>query len=404
MSRELGVCVLLETYWPQVGGGETAGRMLARGLARRGHRITVLTRRSVPGSPARERDGDVRVRRLPPGGSGPGRKWALSVPAFGAVLSAHGDFDVLVTLGFRVLGAPAVAAGGLLGLPVVLKAESRGELSGEFFRPGLERRGLSLGTAPVQAVLEARNRILRRAAAFVAMSSELQREFVENGVPPQRVHRIPNAVDTRRFAPPAPEERAAARRALGIEPADALVVYTGRLVSYKGLPELIEVWPDVRAARPGARLALVGEGGSDQAACEAELRSRVGQLGLEASVRFPGPVEDVVPWLHAADGFAFPSREEAFGLALVEAMACGLPAVTTTVGGLGDIARAEQNALVVPPGDETALRAALVRLVAGGPEVASLGRRARETAETKFSREPVLAAWHDLLVRTVEGG
>ena len=73
----LRACLLLETYWPQVGGGETAGRMLARGLAGRGHEVTVLTRRSVPGSPARERDGEVRVRRLPPGGSGPGRKLSL---------------------------------------------------------------------------------------------------------------------------------------------------------------------------------------------------------------------------------------------------------------------------------------------------------------------------------------
>lgn len=395
----LRVCLLLETYWPQVGGGETAGRMLARGLARRGCRVSVLTRRSVPGTPGRERDGDVSVRRLPPGGSGRSRKWALSAPAFGAVLSAHGEFDVLVTLGFRVLGAPVVTAGGLLGLPVVLKAESRGELSGDFFRPGLDRHGLSLDSVPVRAALDVRNRILRRADAFVAMSSELEREFLGEGVPPGRIERIPNAVDVERFRPADRARRDDLRQELGEPPEARLLVYTGRLVDYKGLPGLIECWPAVRRAHPTARLVLVGEGGSDQAACEEDLRRRVAELGLSDSVRFAGAVADVVPWLQVADGFVFPSTEEAFGLSLLEAMACGLPAVTTPVGGLSDIATPDEDALVVPPDDPDALRDAIGRLVEGGPAVTKLGARARRTVETRFAEGPVLDAWRRLLDR-----
>lgn len=395
----LRVCLVLETYWPQVGGGETAGRMLAQGLAHRGCRVSVLTRRSVPGTPGRERDGDVAVRRLPPGGSGRSRKWALSAPAFGAVLSAHGEFDVLVTLGFRVLGAPVVTAGGLIGLPVVLKAESRGELSGEFFRPGLDRNGLSLDSVPVRAALEVRNRVLRRADAFVAMSSELEREFLGEGVSPERIERIPNAVDVERFHPADRSRRDDLRHELGESPEARLLVYTGRLVNYKGLPGLIEIWPDVRRTHPTARLLLVGEGGSDQAACEEDLRRRVAELGVADSVRFTGAVADVVPWLRAADGFVFPSTEEAFGLALVEAMACGLPAVTTPVGGLSDIATPDEDALVVPPHDPEALLDAVGRLIEGGPAVAQLGVRARRTVETRFAEGPVLDAWWRLLDR-----
>lgn len=398
----LRVCLVMETYWPQVGGGETAGRMLAHGLERRGCDVTVFTRRSVPGVGARDPDGEVAVRRLPPSGSGPGRKWVLSVPTFAAMLAAHGEFDVVAVLGFRVLGAPVVTAGRLLGLPVVLKAESRGEMSGEFFRPGLERLGLSLDAAPVGAALELRNRILRSARAFVAMSGELEREFLDAGVPPSRIHRIPNAVDVERFEPAGRDQRAAAKRELGV-PADArLLVYTGRLVDYKGLPELIEAWPQVVASHPAARLTLVGEGGSDIAACEAELRGRAEALDVADTVRFAGAVDDVVPWLHAADGFVFPSRDEAFGLSLVEAMACGLPAVTTPVGGLADIADPGQNALVVEPGDAEALREALRDLVAGGPSVEALGEEARRTVERRFSRGPVIDAWHGLLRETVE--
>lgn len=394
----------METYWPQVGGGETAGRMLAHGLERRGCDVSVFTRRSVAGVGARDLDGEVAVRRLPPGGSGPGRKWALSVPMFAAMLAAHDQFDVVAVLGFRVLGAPVITAGRLLGLPVVLKAESRGEMSGEFFRPGLARLGLSLDAAPVGAALGLRNRILRSAPAFVAMSGELEREFLDAGVPPSRIHKIPNAVDVERFEPAGPERRAAARRELGVPTDVRLLVYTGRLVDYKGLPEVVEAWPQVVASHPEARLALVGEGGSDIAACEAELRNRAEALGVADSVRFAGAVDDVVPWLHAADGFVFPSREEAFGLSLVEAMACGLPAVTTPVGGLLDIATGGVNALVVEPGDGAALLSALRRLVAGGPDVEAMGERARRTAEERFARGPVIDAWHGLLRQVVEVG
>jgi len=401
-SRRLRVCLVMETYWPQVGGGETAGRMLAHGLERRECDVTVFTRRSVPGVGPRDPDGEVSVRRLPPGGSGPGRKWALAVPTFAAMLAARGEFDIIAVLGFRVLGAPVVAAGRLIGLPVVLKAESRGEMSGEFFRPGLERLGLSLDTPPIGAALELRNRILRTARAFVAMSGELEREFVEAGVPPPRVRRIPNAVDVERFAPADTDERNAKRHELGL-PADArLLVYTGRLVDYKGLPGLIEVWPRVVSSHPDARLALVGAGGSDIAACEIELHDRVETLGIADTVLFPGAVHDVVPWLRAADGFVFPSRDEAFGLSLVEAMACGLPAVTTPVGGLADIVTAGVDGLVVEPDDAGGLLDALRRLIAGGPDVEALGERGRRTVLERFARGPVIDTWHDLLLEVAE--
>jgi hypothetical protein len=84
---------------------------------------------------------------------------------------------------------------------------------------------------------------------------------------------------------------------------------------------------------PEACLVLVGEGGGDQQACEEELRRSVAIHNLATSVRFTGAVDNVEDWLRAADIFAFPTHDEAFGLSLVEAMACGLPAVSTRVGG-----------------------------------------------------------------------
>jgi GT2 family glycosyltransferase len=96
-------------------------------------------------------------------------------------------------------------------------------------------------------------------------------------------------------------------------------------------------------------LVLVGEGGGDLDACEDELRRYVAQHTLEGRVRFTGAVDNVPDWLRAADAFVFPTENEAFGLSLVEAMACGLPSVSTVVGGLAEIVQDGVNALVVSP-------------------------------------------------------
>lgn len=395
----LRVCVLLETYWPQIGGGETAGRLLARGLTERGCAVEVLTRRSVPGTPAWEMDEGIQIHRLPPTGTGPSRKWLLSGPATAALLRRAGDYDVLVVLGFRILGVPAVTVGRLHGRPVVLKAESRGEMSGAFFRSGLEKRGLRPGSLPVRAALKLRNCFLRQAEAFVAMSSELVREFEAGDVSPERIHRIPNAVDTERFVPVDAKGRQARRAQLGLPEAAPVVVFTGRLVTYKGLPELIEAWPRVLTEVPNAFLVLVGEGGSDQHACEDELRKRVEVLGLSGSVRFAGPTMDVVPWLQAADAAVLPTRDEAFGLAAIEAMACGLPLVTTTVGGLADVVSPGRDAIVVEPDSAEAIAEGLKTALAGGSVIAGIAAEARRAVEERYRLDRVVEAWFSLLTR-----
>lgn len=128
-------------------------------------------------------------------------------------------------------------------------------------------------------------------------------------------------------------------------------------------------------------------------ACDAELRDFVRERGLDPSVRFTGAVANVADFLRAADLFVFPTMDEAFGLSLVEAMACGLPVVTTAVGGIRDFLVDDQNGVVVPVGDVEALRNALLRILAGGPAVEAIGRAARETAVGRFSLDTVADLW-----------
>ena len=395
MGRRIGI--VTETYHPEVGGGETQARALAEGLASRGAQVCLVTRRSQPGSPRRETLGGVEVHRLPPAGGGPFRKWLLALPVALRLLRMGRELDVLLVCGFRILGIPALLAAGAFRIPCILKADSVGEMSGSFFDAGLARLGLSSRSGPVRAALSLRNRLLRRANAFVAISSVIERELREAGVGAERIRRIPNGIDPVRFAPPSATERAQLRERLGLPAAARIVVYTGRLVRTKGLLPLLQAWRELAAGRPDARLLLVGSGGLDMHACEAELRDFVERYGLGASVQFTGAVEDVSGYLRAADVFAFPSEDEAFGLSLAEAMACGLPSVATDVGGLADLLRDGHNGLRVSAGSVVSIRDALAVLLDEPERRESLGRAARREAADGYAIDAVVEAYERLL-------
>jgi glycosyltransferase involved in cell wall biosynthesis len=156
---------------------------------------------------------------------------------------------------------------------------------------------------------------------------------------------------------------------------------------------MLRAWEALYRQGLAATLVLVGEGGADIRACEPELRTFVRERRLEAIVRFAGAVTDVEDYLRAADCFLFPTTDEAFGLSLVEAMACGLPVASTAVGGIKDFLVDGQNGIVVPVGDEEALKGAIQQLIA----VEALGRAARATVVSRFSREAVADAWVRLI-------
>jgi glycosyltransferase involved in cell wall biosynthesis len=177
------------------------------------------------------------------------------------------------------------------------------------------------------------------------------------------------------------------------------VTFTGRLVSYKGLPLLLRVWHDIRAKHSDAVLVLVGSGSLDMHNCEAELRQYVNVHNLLHSVRFTGSVRNVHEYLQASDIFVLPSENEAFPVALIEAMAGGLAVITTAVGGVKDIVEHSKNGLVVQAGDFGQLYSALDILLADAGLADRLGQAARRTAQERYSQEMVTRQYAELFER-----
>ena len=387
------VLFLTESFHPTLGGGETHVRRLGAQLVAAGDAATVVTRRVDVAWPAQEQLDGIRVRRVPPPGPGASGKYRMLPGAFAAALSEAAAHDVLVVRGTRVLGMPGLLAARARQRAVVMQPEINGELSGEAFTWGKAWSSGLLGGA-VRGAVALRNRLLRDADAFVAMSRLIRDEMAAAGVPGERIRLLPHGVDTTRFRPASAEERASLRARLGL-PSGILAVYSGRLLRGKGLESLVDALaePFVPAE---LKAVLVGSGeGQALDATDALLR-RVAERGLADRVVLAGRSDRVEDYLRAADLFVFPSIFEALGIALVEAAACGLPAVASRTGGIVDVVEDGGSGILVPPGDATALAQALAALArdTGGRE--AMGARARAVAVARFDERDVLEGYRAL--------
>ncbi|MFD8635301.1 glycosyltransferase [Streptomyces sp. NPDC059533] len=215
---------------------------------------------------------------------------------------------------------------------------------------------------------------------------------------------IRNGVDLDHFRPGDPDpdhDKALARAGLPLPAAfrgdGPLAVCVGRLCQQKGQDVLLRAWPELLAAVPGARLALVGDGPDAE-----RLRRTAALAGTR--VLFAGAARDIRPWLRAADLVVLPSRWEGMALAPLEAMACGRPVLVSDVSGARESLPPGQGRLcLVPPEDPTALAKALGGLLAEPRLLAELGEQARQHARTDFdvrrTTDAVTGLYHELLGR-----
>ena len=168
------------------------------------------------------------------------------------------------------------------------------------------------------------------------------------------------------------------------------------LRSWKGHRFLIEAFAG--DALPVAHLVIVGDGPQLDA-----LTAQVAQSGLQDRVHLVGNHSDVVPWLQALDVFVLPSyANEGVPQALMQAMACGLPCITTNVGAIPELAQHEVTALVVPPQDVKALQNSLVVLLADQALRHRLGEAARKHVVATHGRSLMLDRMEALFRKAVE--
>jgi glycosyltransferase involved in cell wall biosynthesis len=206
---------------------------------------------------------------------------------------------------------------------------------------------------------------------------ESRRNFL---LPPDRLVVIPNAIDLRRLEPPPRFDRTAKRQELGVAADAEVLCVIARLDPYKGHRYLLEAAAKLASRRPAACYLLVGTG-----PVEAALRAQASTLGLEDRVHFLGIRPDVPEILAASDLFVLPSLNEGLSLAILEAMALGVPVVATAVGGAADVLVHGETGWTVRPSDPTALAQAIDQALRDPVETAARATKGREVVRREFS-------------------
>jgi glycosyltransferase involved in cell wall biosynthesis len=329
-----------------VAGGQVVALRLARGARDAGHDAVFVSPSEGPFL-GLVRAAGFRAHVLPVAG-------ALDVGASVALarLLRREGVDIVHTHGHLAVNVVGRVAGRLAGAAVVSHMHIENA-----FRAGRGRR--------LQVALD--NATARLCFAIVAVSDTTRSELVRQGYPAERLVTVHNGVEP----------------AVEVEPVrlaeGPTVVEVARLARVKGQQTLLEAIVDV-----GASAILVGRDLEQGGAYEAELRARAERLGVDGRVVFAGYRDDVSALLAGCDVFCLPSRSEGLPLVVLEAMAHGKPVVATAVGGTPELVRDGETGLLVPPGDASALAAALRSLIADPERAARMGAAGRRRVLDEF--------------------
>jgi teichuronic acid biosynthesis glycosyltransferase TuaC len=273
------------------------------------------------------------VPKVAPGLSGP--LYAASLTT--AALQYRGKVDVVLGSWAYPDGFAAVVLGQMLGVPAAIKLHgSDMNMVAELAGPGRALRWA-----------------LPRAQRIVAVSAPLRESAVRFGAWPEEVDVVPNGIDRSRFRP---QDRAAARRELGL-PADRLIVlYVGNIEAHKGSLDLVRAFAllATRRRRGDVSLVMVGSG-----AAMHECRVLAKGLGIDVSLVGAKRHDEVPRWMAACDLLTLPSWNEGTPNVILEALACGRRVVATRVGGTPAVVSSAVLGVLVPPKDPPALASAL---------------------------------------------
>jgi glycosyltransferase involved in cell wall biosynthesis len=373
------ICYVLSHFHPRASGAERQALAQGAELARRGHSVRVVTR-SIPGMPRDDSAEGVTIHRwVKTSDRGPLFGLSFVAGVVRALRRLRPEYDLIHThQGLWESISVGLARPFLKGAPTLIQPASSG------YYGEAEEMARTKGF-PVLRRFSLNN------TAFAAISGDIERQWLDLGVPASKMIRMASGVDAEAFRPGPSAVEADL-------PPRPRVVFTGRLHPQKNLDLLLEVWPEV-AGRTGASLVLVGDGPERD-----RLEARAAELGIGEMVHFAGPVPSPAEYLRAADAFALPSVAEGMSNSLLEAMATALPCLASDIGGNTDLLGRDEFGLLIPPDDRPAWTSALVHVLEDRDHAARLGTAARRRVDEEFALPRVVDRYVELYHRLLGGG
>ena len=367
------------TCYPTVGGSGTVATELGLAIARRGHEVHFICY-ALP----------YRLGRVPPGVT----FHEVTVPTY--PLFQYPPY----ALALASQMAEAVRAHGIellhvhYAIPHAISAHLAREILGDGPKLVVTLHGTDITVVGADPSFLPIVRLgIERADAVTAVSRSLADETRERLGVTREIEVIPNFVDTDRCDR---EFAAAHRRRLAPDGAP-LLVHASNFRPVKRVTDVLEIFRRVHARIP-SHLAMVGDG-PDRPAAERFARD----AGLAHRVEFLGNVSPIEGVVGAGDVFLLPSAEESFGLAALEAMACGVPVVASNAGGLPELVVDGQGGFTFPVGDTAGMAERVVALLTDPGELARQRDRARQRAAENFSTAAVVDRYEALYRRLLDG-
>jgi glycosyltransferase involved in cell wall biosynthesis len=235
---------------------------------------------------------------------------------------------------------------------------------------------------------------------MVAVSAQVKEFAIRNeGVYPKKITVIENGIESKKSSVNTKLIRHKYRRKLNLNDTDILAITVGRLTVQKGYAILIDAISVVGPKFPRVHFVFAGDG-----PLRAELERNVEQLGITNSVIFLGIRKDVPELLLASDIFVQPSLWEGLSIALLEALAAGVPVVATSVEGVIDVVEDGKSALLVPAKDSLKLAATLERLITDRELRSRLSREGRERVEKHYSIDKMCNSYNELIHQYLPNG
>ncbi|MCW8996906.1 MAG: N-acetyl-alpha-D-glucosaminyl L-malate synthase BshA [Psychromonas sp.] len=226
---------------------------------------------------------------------------------------------------------------------------------------------------------------IEKSDGVTAVSRFLKEKTITNYSCETEIQVIPNFVDTDLFKP---HENGEFRNAIAPQ-GEKLLVHTSNFRTVKRVPDTIRVFEKVQKEIP-SKLILVGDG-PDRSECERICR----QLELCDKVKFLGKQDGLVEILSSSDLFLIPSQSESFGLAALEAMACGLPVISSSVGGLPELVKHNETGFIAEIGDVDRMAKYALELLTNEKKYKLFSENSRQRAVNKFDKSKVVPLYEE---------
>ena len=389
-ATEIRVLLVTGAYYPEISAAGVQCRAVAAALRGRAD-CSVITTAVDPALAATEIVDGVTVHRVALDRRHRFSKVRASLRLVTCLLRAGRHCDVVHIHGVSQKNVPTTALARWLGKPLVLTLHTSGQ-----DEPAAVRR---LGRTAYWAFMSA--------DLVLSVSPSLSESYRE-ARPAKPVVLTPNGIDTQRFRPATDAERLALRRSLRWPDTQPVVLFVGFFSRDKRPDLLFRAWLRLPPGPIRPKLVYVGATGAGYYEIDESLAGRIraeaAACGRADDVVFAAPTNEVERYFRAADLFVLPSAREAHPLALLEAMACGLPVIATRLPGATEaIVDDGVNGRLVPVDDEQALSQALGGLLADRAVAGAMGVRGRETVLARYdisqTAEKWLAAYHTVLTR-----